>query len=61
MGKKSFKNAALALLCGGMLLGSGCLGNWQQWLIAGALQQGFEFLLDNDSVFDLWEDGNVAE
>ncbi len=62
MGKKSLKSVALTLLTGGMVLGGGCLGiNWQQLLVNTAVQQGIEFLLDNDGVFDLWEDGNVAE
>lgn len=55
------KAIALATLAGGTVLGGGCLGGlpWQQLLWGAAVQQGFEFVLDNDAVFDLFEDGNV--
>jgi hypothetical protein len=60
MGKK-VKYAAMATLAG-TLLGGGCLGGlpWQQLLWVTAIQQAAEFALDNDGVFDLWEDGGVA-
>ena len=48
----------LTVLAGGsMLLFGGCLDSW--WgnlLLTGAVSQGFEFVLDNDAVFDLFQD-----
>lgn len=60
MQKKSFKVAALAALTGTVCgLGFGCLGNgiWGRILWDTALDIGQEFVLDNDSIFDLFEDG----
>ena len=59
--KRKMKAATVALLAG-TVLGGGCLGGipWRQVLVTSAVQQAWEFLLDNDAVFDLFEDGNVA-
>jgi len=55
------KGAALAALSGSLFGFGGCLDlNWQQLLWDTALYAGQEFVLDNDGVFDLFEDGNVA-
>ncbi len=53
------KGAMLALLSGVTLFGGGCLGGlpWQQLLWSTAIYAGQEFVLDNDTVFDLFEDG----
>ena len=55
------KGAALAALSGATLFG-GCLGdlNWQRLLWDTAIYAGTEWVLDNDGVFDLFEDGDVA-
>ena len=52
------KGAMLALLSGLTLFG-GCLGGfgWQKVFWATAIYAGQEFVLDNDGVFDLFEDG----
>jgi hypothetical protein len=62
MVSKKVKGAVLAAMAGAMLFGSGCLGNvkWQTWLVNSAVDQLLEFVFDNDAVFDLFEDGNVA-
>jgi len=61
MKKNTVKATALAMLTGGALFGGGCLGlNWQQTLWQTALYTLDEFLLDNDGIFDLFEDGNVV-
>jgi hypothetical protein len=55
------KCCALALLSGGLMFQLGCLGGWFNAAIAGLPGTIIaEWLLDNDSVFDLFEDGNVA-
>ena len=56
------KSIALAVLTGGTVLGGSCLGGlpWQQILWYSAIDQALEFTLDNDAVFDLFEDGNVT-
>ncbi len=53
------KAIALATLAGGTVMGGGCLGGlpWEQLLWGTALEVGLEFVTDNDSVFDLFEDG----
>ncbi len=53
------KSAALAALTG-VTLFIGCLGNigWKRLLWDTALYAGTEFVLDNDGVFDLFEDGD---
>jgi len=60
--RKMKKGALLAALSGATLFGGGCLGggNWTQWLWTAALQQGVEFVFDNDGVVDLFEDGATA-
>lgn len=58
------KGAAVAALAGTMLYGGGCLGGGDSWwgriLWDTAIYAGQEFVLDNDAVFDLFEDGAVA-
>jgi|GEM_PF-1767633 len=56
------KAIAVATLAGGTVLGGGCLGgiNWQSVLWGTAAYAGAEFVLDNDAVFDLFEDGNTT-
>ncbi len=59
-----FKTLAISVLAGGMVLGGGCLnlGGWfnPQRLLQNAVGYAVnEFVLDNDAVFDLFEDGNV--
>ncbi len=61
MNSSKMKKTALVTLLGGTILGGGCLGlNWRQVLWTTALYAATEFVLDNDGVFDLFEDGNVA-
>ena len=59
MTNKKVKCVMAAALAGTML-GGGCLGNlpWQSMFTAAAISVGTEFFLDNDSVFDLFEDGD---
>jgi len=60
MRKKTLKAAAAATLAGMLFQFGGCLGGGGQWgrfLWDGALYAGWEFLLDNDGLFDLFEDG----
>lgn len=58
MAKKSVKVSLLVAVCGGMAAFGGCLpsGWWQTALWDGALDVGWSFLLDNDAVFDLFQD-----
>ena len=58
MGKKMVKYGALAATGGLVLQFGGCLGDgwWQKLAWSGATYAGFEFLTDNDSVFDLFQD-----
>ncbi len=53
------KKIALATLAGGTILGGGCLGGlpWQQILWDGAADVAWDWVLDNDAVVDLFEDG----
>lgn len=61
MNSSKMKKTALVALLGGTILGGGCLGlNWKQLLWTTAVYGVTEFVLDNDGVFDLFEDGNVA-
>ena len=60
MRKNTLKAAALAVVAGTMLQFGGCL-NLNQWLRAAAFEVAFEYVLDNDGIFDLFEDGAVAE
>lgn len=61
---RKMKRATMAALCGAMLFGGGCLGLsgtwWGQAFWDAALFTGLEFVTDNDSVFDLFEDGAVG-
>jgi hypothetical protein len=60
--KKKMKTAAVAGLACTIVATSGCLGiNWTQLLITSAVTQLWEFTLDNDTVFDLFEDGGTAQ
>ena len=57
MGKKMLKYGALAATGGLILQFGGCLGgNWQTLAWGSALYAGLEFVTDNDSVFDLFQD-----
>lgn len=58
MSNKKVKCAMAATLAGTMVAG-GCLGGlpWQQILWGSAISIATEFVTDNDSVFDLFEDG----
>ena len=63
MRKKTMKGTALAVLCG-MVFGGfgGCLGMdtwWGRILVDGALDVAWDYVLDNDAVYDLVEDGTV--
>ena len=62
MGKKVMKGAALAAVLGTVFGWGGCLGgmNWQRafW---NAVEYGtLEYLLDNNTVFNLWNATDVA-
>jgi hypothetical protein len=58
---KNVKRASLAAVCGSAVLLGGCLDgfNWRQLVLYSAVQQGWEYLLDNDASpfgFDLFPD-----
>ncbi len=58
---KNAKKLSLVALASGALFQFGCLGlNWTQLLWSTAVTSAIEFVLDNDAVVDLFEDGNVA-
>lgn len=59
MKNSKVKALALATLTGGTLFG-GCLGgwSWQRLFWETALYAGSEFVLDNDAVVDLFDDGD---
>lgn len=60
---KSMKKACALTLLTGTLFAGGCLGSFfnpGQIIPAAALYVLNEFVLDNDGIFDLFEDGNVA-
>ncbi len=58
---KNAKKLALVGLASGALFQFGCLtDSWGSWLRAAAITTVIEFVTDNDGVFDLFEDGNVA-
>lgn len=61
MQKKSFKVAALAALAG-TVCGFGCLGDGFLgfFLREAAISSALDFVLDNDAVFDLFQDGATA-
>lgn len=64
MSKKTFKGLAVAAVLGVVFQFGGCLGgNWfRQTLWDTVNYVGIEYVLDNDMVFDLFEDdgNNVA-
>jgi len=55
---------AFITMVAGVMFGGGCLFGgglpWQTILWGSALDLGVQFVTDNDTVFDLFEDGNVA-
>jgi hypothetical protein len=61
MRKRRVKASALVLLATGSLFQLGCLTDWF-WNVAinfpGTML--YEWLLDNDAVYDLFEDGNTT-
>ncbi len=62
MVKKALKGTVLAVTAGSVMAFGGCLsGDIVRTMVPGAaLYAGLEFLLDNDGVIDLFEDGNVT-
>jgi hypothetical protein len=55
------KAALLALLASGTLFQLGCLGTYFSFAVQGLPGTILaEFLLDNDSIFDLFEDGGSS-
>jgi len=58
---RKVKLGALMAMLGGSTLFGGCLGGWFQAALTGIPGTVVaEWLLDNDSVFDLFEDGAVT-
>lgn len=59
MKKKTMRSAAVAALLGTAVIFNGCLGTdfFKRTLEATVTYGALEFLLDNDAVFDLFEDG----
>ena len=56
--RKTIKRATmLALLTGVMQFGGCGFFNWGRLVEAWGLNLAYEFVLDNDAVFDLFEDG----
>ena len=63
MRKKTLKGAALAATAGCMLQFGGCLSldSWYGKILwDGVMYAGYEYVLDNDAVFDLFEDGEIV-
>ncbi|MCK4659129.1 MAG: hypothetical protein KAV82_06360 [Phycisphaerae bacterium] len=60
MAKKTLKVGLLVAVCGSMLGWGGCLGGGDSWwgVIAQdlAMDAAWEFLYDNDAVYDLFDD-----
>jgi hypothetical protein len=55
------RKVALAALAGTLMVFGSCLSvNPQQLLVGAATHSVIEFVLDNDGVFDLFEDGGTA-
>ena len=61
--RKNKGKALLAATMAGAVFGGGCLdGIWGRILLDAALSAGYEFIWDNDSVLDLFEDdGNNVQ
>ena len=61
MRKKTLKGAALAALAGTILGFGGCLGGgmWGKVVWDGVLDVAWDYVLDNDAIYDLVEDGAV--
>ncbi len=62
MRKKTLKCAALAALAGTVLGFGGCLGGdswWGRIVWDGVLDTAWDYVLDNDAIYDLVEDGTV--
>ena len=57
MAKKSFKVGLVIALCGAVLPTS-CVwpGGWSGFIWSGLLDVGWDFVLDNDAVFDVFQD-----
>lgn len=60
MRNKTMKGAVMALLAGGLTFQWGCL-NWSTILQASVYYAGFEFLADNDGIFDLFADDDDVQ
>ena len=61
MGNK-VKKTVLAAMVGSVVGFGGCLeGWWGQLLTYGAVYTGMEYVLDNDGIYDLFEDGTVPQ
>lgn len=64
--KRNTKALAMVLSAGTLFHSMGCLnlsglvGGLLPWLSQAAIVAATEYVLDNDGVFDLFEDGNVA-
>ena len=61
---RRLKGVALAALAGTILQFGSCLSldnPWTRALWDGTIYAGWEFVGDNDAVFDLFEDGDVAD
>ena len=65
MQKKSLKVAVVAALAGTVCQFGGCLGFgdgiWGRLVWDAAIYTGFEFVTDNDGVFDLFQDDATTE
>ncbi len=57
MGKKTLKGVAVTALGGTVLGFGGCLDGFWGWLVRdAAASAAYEFVWDNDAVFDLFQD-----
>ena len=62
MRKRSVKATAVMILASGCMFQFGCLGSYWNYLWSALPAYALlEFTADNDSVFDLFEDGNASE
>ena len=58
---RKVKMGALLAMLSGSTLFAGCLGSYFGWVVQGLPGSVIsEWLLDNDGVFDLFEDGGAA-